>query len=435
MKLAIIGTGYVGLVTGAGLSEFGHSVVCVDTDEDRIGLLREGVVPFYEPRLESVIARNTSAGRLSFSTEISTAVASAEVIFITVGTPSKRIDGDADLSYIRTVAKQISPLLTSYIVVAIKSTVPVGTCRVVRKIILREAPVMDFDVVSNPEFLREGAAIQDFTHPDRVIVGADNQRAAAVMGEVYRPLYLREYPIVYCSPESAEMIKYASNAFLATKISFINEISALCERTGADVKSVAYGMGLDNRIGNKFLHAGPGYGGSCFPKDTRTLALMGNVHGVPQTITEAVIGANETAKQRMINKILNVCEGSVSGKRIVIFGVTFKPNTDDLREAPSLTIVPWLIDNGAEVRIVDPKGFAKGQELLPGATWFNEIYEACSDSEAIVILTEWNEFRALDLAKIARSMAHARMADLRNIYDSESAQSAGFERYECVGRP
>ena len=434
MKIAVIGTGYVGLVSGVCLSDFGHDVICVDTDVAKIDLLRGGEVPIYEPGLQVVLQRNMAAGRLQFSTELALAVAGADAVFIAVGTPSRRGDGHADLSYVMAAATEIAHALTGYAVVVTKSTVPVGTNRAMAGVIRAARPDLEFDVASNPEFLREGAAVDDFMRPDRVVVGVESQRARAVMADVYRPLFLRDFPVVYTGLESAEMIKYAANAFLATKISFINEIAALCERVGADVKSVARGMGLDGRIGNKFLHAGPGYGGSCFPKDTKALARIGQDHGLPMQITETVIRVNDGVKLRMIDKITDLCGGSVNGKIIAVLGVTFKPNTDDMRDAPSLTIIPALIGAGAQVRVVDPQGRKEGEALLPGVIWATDPYAAVAGADALVILTEWNEFRALDLGRLARSMAHARMADLRNVYDPTDAQAAGFADYAGVGR-
>ena len=434
MKIAVIGTGYVGLVSGVCLSDFGHDVICVDTDAAKIDLLRGGEVPIYEPGLQVVLQRNMAAGRLQFSTELALAVAGADAVFIAVGTPSRRGDGHADLSYVMAAATEIAHALTGYAVVVTKSTVPVGTNRAMAGVIRAARPDLEFDVASNPEFLREGAAVDDFMRPDRVVVGVESQRARAVMADVYRPLFLRDFPVVYTGLESAEMIKYAANAFLATKISFINEIAALCERVGADVKSVARGMGLDGRIGNKFLHAGPGYGGSCFPKDTKALARIGQDHGLPMQITETVIRVNDGVKLRMIDKITDLCGGSVNGKIIAVLGVTFKPNTDDMRDAPSLTIIPALIGAGAQVRVVDPQGRKEGEALLPGVIWATDPYAAVAGADALVILTEWNEFRALDLGRLARSMAHARMADLRNVYDPTDAQAAGFADYAGVGR-
>ncbi|WP_435259750.1 UDP-glucose dehydrogenase family protein [Thioclava sp. FR2] len=434
MKIAMIGTGYVGLVTGVCLSDFGHEVVCVDKNCAKIETLRKGEVPIYEPGLDSVMQRNMDSGRLTFTTDIAAAVAGAQAVFIAVGTPSRRGDGHADLSYVMAAAEDVARTLTGYAVIVTKSTVPVGTNRKVAEVIRNARPDAEFDVASNPEFLREGAAIEDFMRPDRIVVGVETDRARAVMGDIYRPLFLRDFPIVYTGLETAEMIKYAANAFLATKITFINEIAALCERVGADVKSVAKGMGLDGRIGNKFLHAGPGYGGSCFPKDTSALARIGQEHGVPQRITETVIEINEAVKRRMVDKVLDLCDGSFNGKKIAILGVTFKPNTDDMRSAPSLTIVPAMIGGGARVHVVDPQGQREGAALLPGVAWETDPYQAVADAHAVVVLTEWNEFRALDLGRMARSMAEPRMADLRNIYDRGEAMAAGFQQYEAVGR-
>jgi UDPglucose 6-dehydrogenase len=434
VKITMIGTGYVGLVSGVCFSDFGHDVVCVDKAEEKIATLKQGEVPIYEPGLKAVMERNVAAGRLQFSTNLSEAVAGADAVFIAVGTPTRRGDGHADLTYVMAAAEEVAQALTGYTVIATKSTVPVGTNRKVADVIRKTRPSAEFDVASNPEFLREGAAIDDFMRPDRVIVGVENDRAKGVMGNVYRPLFLRDFPIVYTDLESAELIKYAANGFLATKISFINEIAALCERVGADIKSVAKGMGLDGRIGSKFLHAGPGYGGSCFPKDTSALARIGQEHGVPQKITETVIHVNEAVKRRMIDKITDLCDGTINGKTVAVLGVTFKPNTDDMREAPALTIVPYLVGNGANVRVVDPQGRREGEALLPGVTWVVDPYAAAKDADVLLILTEWNEFRALDLGRLARSMADPRMADLRNIYSREDVLTAGFTAYDSVGR-
>ena len=434
MKIAVIGTGYVGLVSGVCFSDFGHDVVCVDKMSAKIEMLERGEIPIYEPGLDAVMARNVAAGRLRFTTDLGLAVEGAHAVFIAVGTPTRRGDGHADLTYVMSAAEDIALCLTGYAVVVTKSTVPVGTNRQVEAVIRKANPQADFDVASNPEFLREGAAIDDFMKPDRVVVGVESDRAKEVMGDIYRPLYLREFPIVFTGLESAEMIKYAANAFLATKISFVNEIAALCERVGADVKSVAKGMGLDGRIGNKFLHAGPGYGGSCFPKDTSALARIGQEHGVPQRITETVIAVNDATKRRMIDKVLELCGGSVNGKIIAVLGVTFKPETDDMREAPSLTIIPALVGGGAEVRVVDPHGRKEGEALLPGVNWVEDAYAAASGADCLVILTEWNQFRALDLPRVAGTMATPRMADLRNVYDQGDVLSAGFVAYDGVGR-
>jgi UDPglucose 6-dehydrogenase len=434
MKIAMIGTGYVGLVSGVCFSDFGHDVVCVDKDPRKIEMLERGEVPIFEPGLDALLEKNVEAGRLSFTGDLAQAIDGAEAVFIAVGTPTRRGDGHADLTYVMAAAEEIARAASQYVVVVTKSTVPVGTNRQVKQVMKKANPDLDFDVASNPEFLREGAAIEDFMKPDRVVVGVQSERAADVMAEIYRPLYLREFPILTTDLESAEMIKYAANAFLATKITFINEIAALCERTGADVKQVAQGMGLDGRIGNKFLHAGPGYGGSCFPKDTRALARTGQEHGVPLHITEAVIAVNEDVKRRMIDKLLDMCDGSFNGKTIGVLGVTFKPNTDDMREAPALTIVPSLVGGGAKVRVCDPQGRREGEHMLPGVQWHEDAYKCANNADLLVILTEWNEFRALDLKRIARKMATPRLADLRNIYSVKDARRAGFEAYESIGR-
>jgi UDPglucose 6-dehydrogenase len=434
MKIAMIGTGYVGLVSGVCFSDFGHDVICVDKDPSKIDRLRAGEVPIFEPGLQDLMAKNVAAGRLSFSLDLAQAVDGADAVFIAVGTPTRRGDGHADLRYVMAAAEEIGRAMTGYTVVVTKSTVPVGTNRKVAEAVRAANPSADFDIASNPEFLREGAAIDDFMRPDRVVVGVENDRAQKVMSDIYRPLFLREFPIVFTGLESAEMIKYAANAFLATKITFINEIAALCERVGADVKSVAKGIGLDGRIGNKFLHAGPGYGGSCFPKDTKALARIGQEHAVPMQIVETVIKVNDQVKARMLDKIVDLLDGTVNGKTIGILGVTFKPNTDDMRDAPSLTIVPALVGLGAKVRVTDPEGQREGEALLPHVRWVENAYQAAQGADVVVILTEWNEFRALDLAKLARKMNTPRMADLRNIYNRDDALAAGFEIYEGVGR-
>ena len=434
MKIAMIGTGYVGLVSGVCFSDFGHDVICVDKDPAKIEKLRGGEIPIFEPGLDVLLAKNVAAGRLSFTLDIGEAVAGADAVFIAVGTPTRRGDGHADLTFVMAAAREIGAALTGYAVVVTKSTVPVGTNRAVQAEIAAANPAAEFDVASNPEFLREGAAIDDFMRPDRVVVGVETERARKVMADIYRPLFLRDFPIVYTGLESAEMIKYAANAFLAVKITFINEIAALCEKVGADIKSVSKGIGLDGRIGNKFLHAGPGYGGSCFPKDTKALARIGQEHAVPMQITETVIKVNDEIKRRMVDKIVDLCGGEITGKTLAVLGVTFKPNTDDMRDAPSLTIVPALIGGGAKVRVVDPEGRREGIRLLPGVEWMGNAYDAAAGADAVVILTEWNEFRALDLARIATSMTVARMADLRNIYSADVARAAGFTDYVAVGR-
>ncbi|MCF1708743.1 UDP-glucose/GDP-mannose dehydrogenase family protein [Tabrizicola sp. J26] len=434
MKIAMIGTGYVGLVSGVCFSDFGHDVVCVDKDPSKIEKLNRGEIPIFEPGLDVLLAKNVKAGRLSFTQDIKAAVHGADAVFIAVGTPTRRGDGHADLTYVMAAAAEIGQALTGYAVIVTKSTVPVGTNRAVQKAAREANPDADFDVASNPEFLREGAAIDDFMRPDRVVVGVESERAKAVMAEIYRPLFLRDFPIVYTDLESAEMIKYAANAFLATKITFINEIAALCEKVGADIKAVSKGVGLDGRIGNKFLHAGPGYGGSCFPKDTMALARIGQEFAAPMQIVETVIKVNDEIKRRMIGKVIDLCDGSVAGKTIAVLGVTFKPNTDDMRDAPSLTIVPALVGGGAKVRVVDPEGRREGVKLLPGVEWIENAYDAATGADAVVVLTEWNEFRALDLDRLAKVMAAPRMADLRNIYSEESATAAGFSDYVAVGR-
>lgn len=434
MRIAMIGTGYVGLVSGVCFSDFGHDVVCVDKDPRKIEMLDAGKVPIYEPGLDVLLAKNVEAGRLTFTTDLARAVDGAEAVFIAVGTPTRRGDGHADLTYVMAAAEEDANALTGYTVIVTKSTVPVGTNRKVKQVVAKANPSAGFDVASNPEFLREGAAIDDFMRPDRVVVGVQSERAGEVMAEIYRPLFLRDFPILTTDLESAEMIKYAANAFLATKITFINEVAALCEKVGADVKEVSRGMGLDGRIGNKFLHAGPGYGGSCFPKDTSALARIGQEHAVPQHIVETVIRVNDHVKHRMIEKLRDLCDDSFNGKTIAVLGVTFKPNTDDMRDAPSLSIVPALVGGGAKVRVVDPQGHREGESLLPGVSWLDDPYKAVNNADLVVILTEWNEFRALDLERMAKKMATPRMADLRNIYSARDAKRAGFEAYTAVGR-
>ena len=433
MRIAMIGTGYVGLVTGVCLSDFGHDVVCVDKDGAKIDGLKQGRVPIYEPGLERLLERNAAAGRLRFTTEMAEAVAGAQAVFIAVGTPARRGDGHADLSYVFGAAEELAPLIREPLVVVAKSTVPVGTNRAVSELIRKARPDADFDVASNPEFLREGAAIEDFMRPDRVVVGVENGRARAVMSEIYRPLYLRETPIVFTSLESAEMIKYAANAFLATKITFINEIADLCEKVGADVQHVAKGIGLDGRIGPKFLHPGPGYGGSCFPKDTRALVQTAEQHDSPLRIVSTVVEVNQARRRRMAARIVDAADGSVAGKRIVVLGVTFKPNTDDMREAPALDILPALIEAGAEIVVCDPKGRKEGEAMLGAVSWVEQPYEAAAGADVLVLMTEWNEFRALDLKRLFRQMAGDVMVDLRNVYVPEDARAAGF-RYASVGR-
>ena len=434
MKIAMIGTGYVGLVSAVCLSDFGHEVRCVDKNPERIDRLRAGEVPIYEPGLEPILNRNVAAGRLSFTRDLAQALDGAEAAFIAVGTPARRGDGHADLSHVMAAAREIAQAATGPLVIVTKSTVPVGANRQVQAAVRAANPGLDFDVASNPEFLREGAAIEDFMKPDRVVVGVQSARAAAVMAEIYRPLYLRDFPIVTTDLESAETIKYAANAFLATKITFINEIAQLCEVTGADIKEVARGIGLDGRIGNKFLHAGLGYGGSCFPKDTSALVRIGQDHGVPMRITETVIAVNDSVKHRMIDKLVQLAGGDLADKTVAVLGVTFKPNTDDMREAPALTILPALAGQGARIRVCDPKGRREGAALLGDVTWCEDAYAAAAGADLLVLLTEWNEFRALDLSRLAQVMATPRLADLRNVYSAEDARAAGFDAYASVGR-
>jgi len=437
MRVTMIGTGYVGLVSGVCFSDFGHDVVCVDTDADKIAGLRAGQAPIYEPGLEEMMKRNVEAGRLSFTTDLAEGVEGAEAVFIAVGTPTRRGDGHADLSFVHAAARDLADAIDDGTVVVTKSTVPVGTNRELGRTIaarLEETGrTIAYEVASNPEFLREGAAIEDFMRPDRVVVGVESERAERVMRDVYRPLSLREAPVMFTSLESAEIIKYAANAFLAAKITFINEVADLCEKVGGDVKAVAKGIGMDGRIGPKFLHAGPGYGGSCFPKDTMAFARTGQDHAVPLRLVETTIDVNERRKRRMVEKIEDVCGGSFNGRRIAVLGVTFKPNTDDMRESPALTIVPALIGGGAEVRVADPQGRREGEALLPGVLWCEDAYEAAAEADAVALLTEWNEFRALDLARLRQSMRGDGFADLRNVYEPAEAAAAGL-RYVSVGR-
>jgi UDPglucose 6-dehydrogenase len=431
MRIAMIGTGYVGLVSGACLSEFGHDVVCIDKDAAKVEMLRAGGIPIFEPGLEDVVATNVKAGRLSFDTDLSRAVASADAVFIAVGTPSRRGDGHADLSFVFGVAEEIAAALTGYAVVVTKSTVPVGTSRQVETIIRKANPTARFDMASNPEFLREGSAIEDFRRPDRVVVGCDSDEARAVMREVYRPLYLGETPILFTSRETSELIKYAANAFLATKITFINEMADLCEKVGADVQDVARGIGLDGRIGKKFLHAGPGFGGSCFPKDTLALMRTAREANAPSRIVEAVVEVNDARKLAMAKKI-EAAFGGVAGKTVAVLGLTFKPNTDDMRDAPSLVILPYLKSQGARLRAYDPEGMKEAAKLLE-LTFADDSYDALSGADGVVILTEWNEFRALDLARVKAALKRPLMVDLRNIYRPALMAEAGFE-YISVGR-
>jgi UDPglucose 6-dehydrogenase len=426
MHIAVIGTGYVGLVSGACFAEFGPQVTCVDVDADKVARLARGEIPIYEPGLDALVARGVQAGRLCFTTDLAAAVAEADVVFIAVGTPSRRGDGHADLRYVDAAAVEVARALRGYTVIVTKSTVPVGTGRQVEALVRQANPQAEFDMASNPEFLREGSAIEDFMHPDRVVIGAESERAREVLAALYRPLALREVPLVVTSLETAELTKYAANAFLATKISFINEIADLCERVGADVQEVARGMGMDRRIGRTFLHAGPGYGGSCFPKDTVALMRTAQEAGAPLRIVEAAASVNDTRKGRMASRVIAACGGSVRGKTIAVLGVAFKPNTDDMREAPSLAIIPALQDAGATVRATDPAAMHEAGKLLPGVTWCADAYEAVQGAHAVVVLTEWNEYRALNLERLGAAMADRVLVDLRNVYPRALAQRYGF---------
>ncbi len=436
MRVAMIGTGYVGLVSGACFSDFGHDVICVDKNAEKIEDLKNGGIPIYEPGLDALVADNVKAGRLRFTTDLREAVPTADAVFIAVGTPSRRGDGFADLSYVFAAAEEIADSLNGYTVVVNKSTVPVGTGQEVHDVISKRRSDADFDVASNPEFLREGSAIEDFMRPDRVVVGTDSDRARALMRELYRPLYLRETPMLFTSRQTSELIKYAANAFLATKITFINEMADLCERVGADVKDVSKGIGLDGRIGRKFLHAGPGFGGSCFPKDTLALVRTAKEAGAPTRIVESVVDVNNQRKKDMAKKILKAAGGSVADKTIAVLGLTFKPNTDDMREAPSLDIIPILQEGGAKIRAFDPEGMEEAKKLLDGNNieFCEDAYDTIRESDVVTILTEWNEFRALDLPRIKQLMRRPVMVDLRNIYNSEDVRAQGID-YHCVGRP
>ena len=432
MRIGILGAGYVGLVTGACLSDFGHNVVCIDKDHEKIDNLKNSILPIYEPGLDTLIEKNVEANRLHFGTDLMSHIKSLEVIFVAVDTPSGRVAGEADLENFFNAIKELHLIADRGKLVVIKSTVPVGTNKEVSRMLNKSDK--KFDVVSNPEFLREGAAIEDFMKPDRVVVGLSNDAVREVMKEIYKPLYLREFPIMFTDPQSAELIKYASNAFLATKISFINEVAHICEKSDANVKEVAKGMGLDKRIGDKFLHAGPGYGGSCFPKDTKAFIQMGNFFGAKQNIIETVVNVNDQVKDRMIDKIFSMFGGVFTKKIVCFLGVTFKPNTDDMREAPSLTVIPRIQSEGNIIRIIDPQGRKQGEKYFKNVTWYENPYEAAVGSDLIVILTEWNEFRALDLKKISGVMNSKNMADFRNVYSKNEALSSGFVKYESVGR-
>ncbi|HKP24099.1 MAG TPA: UDP-glucose/GDP-mannose dehydrogenase family protein [Dongiaceae bacterium] len=433
MKIAMVGAGYVGLVSGACFSEFGHHVTCVDQDELKIGRLRRNEIPIYEPGLEALVARNAAAGRLKFDKDLSAAVADAELVFIAVGTPSRRGDGHADLTYVREAAKQIAAAMDGYTVVVTKSTVPVGTGREVADIIRAANPEADFDVVSNPEFLREGSAIDDFMRPNRVVIGVESERGRDKMRELYRPLFLIETPILFTGLETAELTKYAANGFLAMKISFINQVADLCEKVGADVHDVARGVGLDGRIGQKFLHPGPGYGGSCFPKDTRALVEIARQANAPISLIEATDNFNESRKLQMAERVVAALGGSAVGKVVALLGLTFKPNTDDMREAPSLAIAPALTKAGATIRAHDPEGVTEAKKLMPDLTYCADPYEAMTGADAVVFLTEWNSYRALDLKRMKAILKQPVVVDLRNIYRPSEMRAAGF-RYSSIGR-
>lgn len=433
MHIAMIGTGYVGLVSGACFADFGHHVICVDKDSSKIDALLRGEIPIFEPGLDALVASNVKSGRLGFSLDLSEAVKTADAVFIAVGTPSRRGDGHADLSYVHAAAREIAANLCDFTVVITKSTVPVGTGDDVERIIKEANPDADVAVASNPEFLREGAAIRDFKHPDRIVVGTDDERARTVISEIYRPLYLNQAPIMYTGRRTAELIKYAANAFLATKITFINEIADLAERTGADVQDVARGIGLDNRIGAKFLHAGPGFGGSCFPKDTRALVKTGQDYDAPLRIVEAVLTVNDNRKRAMARKVSAALGGNLRGKTVGVLGLTFKPNTDDMREAPSIPLITALQDLGATVQAYDPVGMEQARHELPDITYCDDAYACATGADALVIVTEWEQFRALDLMQLKEKMKQPVIVDLRNIYRPEEMEKAGFT-YESVGR-
>lgn len=434
MRIAMIGSGYVGLVSGACFAQFGHDVICVDKEAAKIERLRKGEIPIYEPGLDRLVADNARSGRLSFGTNLRDAVAGADAVFIAVGTPTRRGDGHADLSYVYAAAAEIAEALQGYAVVVTKSTVPVGTGREVARIIREARPGAEFDVVSNPEFLREGAAIEDFMKPDRVVIGVESARAREVMSAIYRPLNLIQTPMVFTNIETAEVTKYAGNAFLATKITFINEIADLCEKVGADVHDVARGIGLDGRIGRKFLHPGPGFGGSCFPKDTLALAYTAREVNAPQTIVEQVIAVNDARKKRMADKVIAFCGGSVKGLRVGVLGLTFKPDTDDMRDAPSLDIVPALQAAGATIVAFDPEGMTEAGRLLKNIEFAKTAYEVANGADVLVLITEWHEFRGLDPRRLKELMRQPRIVDLRNAFNPEEMRGMGFA-YEGVGRP
>src|SRR4051794_5549310 len=433
MRIAMIGTGYVGLVSGACFADFGHDVTCVDKDEKKIAALHRGEIPIYEPGLEELVATNVKAKRLDFTTDLKKPVADADAVFIAVGTPSRRGDGHADLSYVHAAAREIAAALSGFTVVVTKSTVPVGTGDEVERLIREANPAADVSVASNPEFLREGAAIRDFKFPDRIVVGTLDERARKVLGDIYRPLSLNQAPLMFTARRTAELIKYAANAFLATKITFINEIADLAEKVGADVQEISRGIGLDNRIGSKFLHAGPGYGGSCFPKDTRALAKIALDHDVPLRIVEATIAVNDNRKRAMVRKVSNAVGGSLRGKTVAVLGLTFKPDTDDMREAPSIPLVTGLMDMGAKVRAHDPVGMEQARRELPDVDYCEDPYQCARGADALVVITEWVQYRTLDLERLKREMAQPVVVDLRNIYRPEEMAALGFT-YESVGR-
>lgn len=433
MKIAMVGAGYVGLVSGACFSDFGHDVICVDLDQNKIDALQGGIMPIFEPGLDVLVKTNVDAGRLSFSTQLALAVEGADAVFIAVGTPSRRGDGHADLSYVYQATHDIAAAATKSMIVVTKSTVPVGTGDEVERILREAAPEIDWAVVSNPEFLREGAAIGDFKRPDRIVIGTEDERARSVMRDIYRPLFLNQAPILFTARRTAELIKYAANAFLATKITFINEMADLCEVVGANVQDVARGIGLDNRIGSKFLHAGPGYGGSCFPKDTLALLKTAEDFDSPVRIVEAVVKANDSRKRAMGRKIIAAMGGDARGKNAGLLGLTFKPNTDDMRDAPSLVIVQALIDAGAKVRAFDPEGMDIAREMMPGVEFVNNAYDVAQDADVVAIITEWDAFRALDLERLGAAMRARCLVDLRNIYQREDVERAGFD-YTSVGQ-
>ncbi len=435
MRIAMIGGGYVGLVSGACFAEFGVEVALVESDPAKLAALREGRIPIYEPGLDRLVAENVAAGRLAFGNDIAAAVDGAEAVFIAVGTPTRRGDGHADLTYVYAAAEQVARAMTDYAVIVTKSTVPVGTGRRIAAIVREARPELAFDVASNPEFLREGSAISDFMRPDRVVIGCESERAQAVLRTLYRPLYLIETPIVFTGVETAELIKYAANSFLAMKVTFINEMADLCEKVGADVHDVARGIGLDGRIGRKFLHPGPGFGGSCFPKDTLALTRIAQDAGAPSRLVEAVVGVNDARKAGMAARIVAACGGSVRGKTVAVFGLTFKPETDDMRDAPSLPIVARLAEDGATVRAFDPEGMEPARPLLPpGVVYCRDAIDAATGADALVVITEWNEFRAISPARLKSVMRGATIVDLRNVYDPVAMRQAGFS-YHSIGRP